>query len=101
MTLTGLHKIQAALTLVIVLLLVLILYPTWTVAAARFALKTEFESGATLAERYLNLGDWPSGNDNTLLSHFDEYPIKTESPIDHSHLGSDALRVAATVEAKK
>lgn len=101
MTVTKLTKIQAALTLVIVLLLVMILYPAWTVAAARFALKTEFESGATLAERYLILGDWPSGNDNNQLRHFDEYPIKTQSPVEHSQLGSEVLKIAATTEAKK
>jgi hypothetical protein len=73
MTLTRLDGLQLILTLTIVLLLIVILYPAWTVASARFTLKSAEESGSTLAERYLILGDWPSGNEDKLLKNFDYF----------------------------
>jgi uncharacterized SAM-binding protein YcdF (DUF218 family) len=79
MTLTRLDGLQAGLTLVIILLILIILYPAWTVASARFTVKSDQGSGATLAERYLILGDWPSGNENNLLSHFDDFQVYSDS----------------------
>ncbi|WP_076542223.1 hypothetical protein [Shewanella sp. UCD-KL21] len=82
------HFIQAALIALISLLLMLILYPAWTVADARLTLKTEKASGATLAERYLILGDWPSGNEDILLTHFDDFQINIDSNASQSSLSN-------------
>jgi hypothetical protein len=80
MTLTRLDGLQVALTFTIVLLIIVILYPAWTVASARFTLGSADESGSTLAERYLILGDWPSGNENQLIRHFDEFQVNISTP---------------------
>ncbi|GIU49768.1 hypothetical protein [Shewanella algidipiscicola] len=79
MELTKQRLLQLILILLIIVLLSTIIYPAWTVANARFILKTDNESGATLAERYLLLGDWPSGNEDMLLTHFDDFQVNVES----------------------
>ncbi|MCG9737156.1 hypothetical protein L1D32_03155 [Shewanella insulae] len=97
MELTKQQRLQLALVLLIIVLLLVIIYPALTVANARFTLKTEVESGATLAERYLLLGDWPSGNENGLLNNFNDFQVKTKSSpndsIKMSRRTSNALTV--------
>ena len=78
MELTRQQILQLTLILLIIVLLLVIIYPAFTVANARFKLKTEVESGATLAERYLLLGDWPSGNQDGLLDNFNDFQVKTK-----------------------
>lgn len=95
MTLTSLDRLQAGLTLVIILLLLIILYPAWTVASARFTVKSDKELGATLAERYLILGDWPSGHEDNLLSHFNDFQVYPDSAKQLSQSDSQSSRPIA------
>ncbi|QYJ96296.1 hypothetical protein K0J45_12130 [Shewanella alkalitolerans] len=78
--------LQVILIMLITILLLVISYPAFTVANARFRLKTDIESGATLAERYLILGDWPSGNEDNLLSYFNGFQVKTDAAPNDSTL---------------
>lgn len=71
--------LQVMLIMLIIILLLVISYPAFTVANARFRLKTDIESGATLAERYLILGDWPSGNEDDLLYYFNDFQVKADA----------------------
>ncbi|MDO6678130.1 hypothetical protein BCU94_12175 [Shewanella sp. 10N.286.52.C2] len=94
------HFIQVALIALITLLLLLIIYPAWTVANARLALKTDKESGATLAERYLILGDWPSGNEDMLLTHFKDFQINIDSTANHSSLSNMSASQFSQIQAQ-
>ncbi|MDF0535660.1 hypothetical protein PY479_15415 [Shewanella sp. A32] len=76
MTINKNQTIQIALTLIILLLLSVILLPAWQTAQARFAVDSGEESGKTLAERYLILGDWPSGNTVNALLQADRFQVK-------------------------
>ncbi|QSX40435.1 hypothetical protein [Shewanella cyperi] len=74
------NKILAAkfsLNLIILLLLVTIALPAWQVVQIRYALESGEESGATLAERYLLLGDWPSGHGENLLAHVEDFKVES------------------------
>ncbi|QSX36829.1 hypothetical protein [Shewanella sedimentimangrovi] len=74
------NKMLAAkfsLNLIILLLLVTIVQPAWQVVQIRFALQSGEESGATLAERYLLLGDWPSGHGENLLAQVEDFKVQS------------------------
>ncbi|QUN06940.1 hypothetical protein KDN34_05720 [Shewanella yunxiaonensis] len=76
MTINKTQAIQIGLNLIILLLLAIILLPAWQTAQARFAVDSGQESGKTLAERYLILGDWPSGNTANALLQFDRFQMQ-------------------------
>ncbi|WP_370279055.1 hypothetical protein [Pontibacterium sp.] len=59
------RSIQIALSLVIAILLVSIITAATSAYYSANAIRTDQHGGATLAERYLLHGDWPSSNKNT------------------------------------
>lgn len=79
------NKMLAAkfsLNLIILLLLVTIVLPAWQVVQIRFALQSGEESGATLAERYLLLGDWPSGHGENLLTQVEDFKVQSTAALE-------------------
>ncbi|NMH64849.1 hypothetical protein [Shewanella salipaludis] len=79
MKLSKTHSAQIILTLIILLLFAVILFPAWSLVNARFAVQSERESGATLAERYLILGDWPSGRGEDALRHYGDFQVHDDA----------------------
>lgn len=82
--LTQPQRLQVILIVLISLLLLTIIYPAWRGVKTHQALKSDTESGKTLAERYLLLGDWPSGNEDTLLANFDDFQVNMATQINES-----------------
>jgi len=72
-------KVQLILSFIIVLLLSVIVLPAWKTVQIRAALQSGEESGSTLAERYLLLGDWPSGQGQDVLAHYNEFAVQAEA----------------------
>ncbi|RTR33358.1 hypothetical protein [Shewanella atlantica] len=72
-------KIQLFLTSVIMGLILTISIPAWKSYQQRLSVQTDSPAGSSLAERYINSGDWPAALAlNSVIKNNDLYKVSAE-----------------------